>query len=92
MFASQRRASHALLALALAAHISLPTTLLLPPVLLILLSDSHSHLASPKPFAGSLGKALPMLLEFLTYFGTLTVASSVVADGWGWTTSTWGAG
>ncbi|ETW81074.1 hypothetical protein HETIRDRAFT_434894 [Heterobasidion irregulare TC 32-1] len=92
MFASQGRISESLLTLALLSHLSLPSILLLPPTVLLLLSDPTSHLASPKPFAQKLRKAIPLTTEFLAYFSVLIFASTLPSAGWGWVRNTWGAG
>ncbi|KAI0048289.1 PIG-U-domain-containing protein [Auriscalpium vulgare] len=92
MFASQGQASPALLILAISTNLSLPSLMLLPPTMLLLLTDPVSHLASPKPFPAKLTKTLPLLVEFLAYFAVLVLACSLVAGGWGWIESTWGAG
>lgn len=92
MFASQGRTSESLLTLALLSHLSLPSILLLPPTVLLLLSDPTSHLASPKPFAQKLRKAIPFTTEFLAYFSILIFASTLASGGWGWVRNTWGAG
>ncbi|KAI0268597.1 PIG-U-domain-containing protein [Gloeopeniophorella convolvens] len=92
MFASRGQSSASLLALAVLAHLSLPNLLLLPPILLLLLSDPLSHLASPRPFPKKHRKSLPLAAEFIVFFAALTLASSLTAGGWGWMRNTWGAG
>ncbi|KZV73319.1 PIG-U-domain-containing protein [Peniophora sp. CONT] len=90
-YAAEHNASPSLLALAAASHLSLPAVLLLPPILLLLASDPHSHLASPKPFSNDWKRAAAASGEFVVYFAVLVLASSVVAGGLGWTHNTWGA-
>jgi len=92
MFAARGQSSPSLLALAVLSHLSLPTILLLPPVLLLLLSDPQSHLASPRLFPQKLRKCIPLFAEFAFYFVALLSASVIVAGGWGWVRNTWGAG
>jgi len=92
MFASRGQSSLSLLTLAILSHLSLPAILLLLPVLLLLLSDPLSHLASPKPFPQKLSKCIPLLVEFIVSFGALVLASTFVAGSWGWMRNTWGAG
>ncbi|KAH9978874.1 PIG-U-domain-containing protein [Lactifluus volemus] len=92
MFASRGQSSPALLMLAILSHLSLPSVLLLPPVLLLLLSDPLSHLASPKPFPQRLRSCIPLFVEFTTFFVALVFASTLVAGSWGWVRNTWGAG
>jgi len=65
---------------------------MLPPILLLLLSDPHSHLASPKPFPQKLRECIPLLIEFTFFFVSLVFASVLVTGGWGWVRNTWGAG
>ncbi|VDB95986.1 unnamed protein product [Peniophora sp. CBMAI 1063] len=90
-YAAEHNTSPALLALAAASHLSLPAILLLPSILLLLASDPHSHLASPKPFAGDWKRMAPAAGEFTAYFAVLTLASSVVAGGLSWTHNSWAA-
>jgi len=92
MLASRGQPSPCLLTLAILAHLSLPAILLLPPILLLLLSDPQSHLASPRPFSQKLHKCLPLFAEFAFFFVALVFASTLVAGGWGWVRNTWGAG
>ncbi|KIM45341.1 hypothetical protein M413DRAFT_17367 [Hebeloma cylindrosporum] len=91
MLASQGRASASLLALSLLLHLSLSSIVMLLPILLLLINDPHSHLASPKPMANSLRKMVPLFGEFTVYTGILTILSTIVAGSWAWIPQTWGA-
>jgi len=64
----------------------------LPPIVLLLLTDPQSHLASPRWFPQKLRKCIPLFAEFAFFFVTLACASALVAGGWGWVRNTWGAG
>ncbi|KAG5342583.1 hypothetical protein C0989_012086 [Termitomyces sp. Mn162] len=94
MFASQGRASATLLSLAFLVHLSLSSILILTPLLLLLLLDPVSRLASPKSLF-SLGvdfrRLIPFLGEFVIYLGTFTLLSTFTSGGWSWITQTWGA-
>ncbi|TFY80166.1 hypothetical protein EWM64_g3851, partial [Hericium alpestre] len=99
MFASEGASSAALLSLALAVHLSLPSLLLLPPVILLLHSTPHSHLASPNAapslfasISSDKSRTARMLGVFAAFFPILCVASRVVAGSWSWIGNTWGAG
>lgn len=85
------KSSASLLALAFLVQFSLSSILLLVPLLLLLISDPVSRLASPRPFPAPLRKVLPALAEFLSYFAVLTLASTLVSGGWTWIPKTWGA-
>ncbi|KAG7098359.1 hypothetical protein E1B28_000317 [Marasmius oreades] len=91
MFASQKKQSKALLALSFLLHTSLSSLVLLAPVLLLLLSDPHSHLASPRAFSGDLKRLPSLMAEFLLYFSFLAVASCLASGGITWVSQTWGA-
>ncbi|KAI9507904.1 PIG-U-domain-containing protein [Russula earlei] len=92
MFSARGQSSPSLLALAILSHQSLPAIVQLPPILLLLLSDPQSHLASPRSFSQSLFKCLPLFVEFAAFFVALLFASTLVAGGLGWVRNTWGAG
>ena len=85
------RPSQCLLALSILVHLSLSSILTLLPVLLLLLSDPHSHLASPKPIAVDLWKLLRLSAEFLLYFISLSLVSTLIAGNLAWIPQTWGA-
>ncbi|KAJ8076195.1 hypothetical protein PM082_000613 [Marasmius tenuissimus] len=91
MFACQKKTSQALLAVSFLLHLSFSSIVLLAPTLLLLLSDPHSHLASPRAFSGNLKRIPSLLLEFLAYFFSLTIASCLVSGGVTWMLQTWGA-
>ncbi|KAF5325752.1 hypothetical protein D9611_000399 [Ephemerocybe angulata] len=90
MFASQKKAAPSLLSLAFLSHLTPNAILFLPPLLLLLLTDPHSHLASPQKISFKRHKVLPLAVEFLLYVGVLTVASTLVAGNLNWVAQTWG--
>ncbi|KAG6866394.1 hypothetical protein C0991_004678 [Blastosporella zonata] len=94
MFASQGRVSPSLLSLALLLHVSLSSILILTPVMLLLLLDPVSRLASPQPLR-SLGvkfqRLIPLVGEFVLYFAACTCLSTLTSGGWSWIPQTWGA-
>ncbi|KAJ8521833.1 hypothetical protein ONZ45_g1512 [Pleurotus djamor] len=89
-YACQGRRAASLLCLALVIHMSPSMVLILAPTLLVLISDPHSHLASPQPFQSPLKRAIPLLGQFLLYFVALTAASSLAAGNISWILQTWG--
>ncbi|KAI0714022.1 PIG-U-domain-containing protein [Cerioporus squamosus] len=91
MFACRGRASASLLTLACLVHLSLPSILLLLPLLLLLITRPVSRLAIPRPFDADLKRALPLLAEFVGYGVLLTAASTLVCGNWNWVEKTWGA-
>ncbi|KAI9566946.1 PIG-U-domain-containing protein [Boletus coccyginus] len=92
MFASEGKPPAALLALAFSTHLSISTSLLLLPVLMLLVTSPVSQLASPQEFRGDLRTALKYVGQFVTYWLVLFGASSVMVGGdWGWVRETWGA-
>ncbi|KAG9014514.1 hypothetical protein FRB93_013639 [Tulasnella sp. JGI-2019a] len=105
-FASERKASPALLLLAVLTHLSLPSICLAPPVLMLLVQRStHPHAVALKtptvaveeepPTKKAPGHApqsvVQLTLEYLVYLMILAGVSTVVAGGWHWTGRTWGA-
>ncbi|TFK25205.1 cell division cycle protein 91 [Coprinopsis marcescibilis] len=90
MFSCQRKSSAALLALAFGSQLSPLAAFTLPPLLLLLITDPHSHLASPKPLSVSIRKTLPYLAEFFAYFAVLTFCATLVTGDWKWVSQTWG--
>ncbi|KAL4073710.1 GPI transamidase subunit PIG-U [Scleroderma yunnanense] len=92
MLASEGKRSPALLALALSAHLSLSTILLLVPALMLLITSPRSQLASPHPFVGNYQLAFKYTSEFLAYWLILVGAASVMAgEMWDWMRESWGA-
>ncbi|KDR75106.1 hypothetical protein GALMADRAFT_249005 [Galerina marginata CBS 339.88] len=91
MFASRRNLSASLLTLSFVTHLSISSVVMLLPVLLLLITDPHSHLASPKALSANPRKALSLFGEFLLYFISLTLVSTLVAGSCGWIPQTWGA-
>ncbi|KAK7470955.1 hypothetical protein VKT23_002370 [Stygiomarasmius scandens] len=91
MFACQHKPSQTLLAYAFLLQISLSSLLFLAPLLLLLITDPFSRLASPRAFYGDLKKLPPLLGEFAVYFVSLTLASTLVSGGFSWIGQTWGA-
>ena len=85
------RASAALLNLACLVQLSLPSVLLVAPVILLAITRPTSRLALPRPFDGNWRRALPLLAEFLGYTALLTFASTLVCGNWLWIEKTWGA-
>lgn len=85
------RASASLFTLACLLHLSLPSILLLIPLVLLNISRPVSRLANPQPFDASLKRALPLLGEFLGYTALLTVASTLVCGNFAWLERTWGS-
>ncbi|KAH9485524.1 GPI transamidase component GAB1 [Psilocybe cubensis] len=91
MFACNGKASASLFLLSSVIHLSFSSGVMLLPILLLLITDPHSHIASPKPLSTPLKKAYPLLGEFLFYMGILTLISTFVAGSWSWIPQTWGA-
>ncbi|KAJ2926763.1 hypothetical protein H1R20_g10352, partial [Candolleomyces eurysporus] len=90
MFSAKKKAAASLLSLAFLSHLAPPAILIFPPLVLLLLTDPHSHLASPQKLSLNKGKIFPLVLEFLVYAGALTFASTLVAGSWNWIPQTWG--
>uniref|UniRef100_A0A8H7Y383 Uncharacterized protein n=1 Tax=Psilocybe cubensis TaxID=181762 RepID=A0A8H7Y383_PSICU len=88
---SPGKASASLFLLSSVIHLSFSSGVMLLPILLLLITDPHSHIASPKPLSTPLKKAYPLLGEFLFYMGILTLISTFVAGSWSWIPQTWGA-
>ena len=83
--------SAALLAFAFLIHLSLSSIVILAPLLLLLITNPLSHLASPRPISASLWKTIPLLGEITAYTLILSLASTLVAGSWAWIPQTWGA-
>ncbi|KAI0688905.1 GPI transamidase subunit PIG-U [Earliella scabrosa] len=91
MFASRGRASASLFTLACLLHLSLPSIILLVPILLLNITRPVSRLALPRTFDADLKRALLLLAEFLGYTALLSVASTLVCGNLLWLDKTWGA-
>ncbi|KAJ7594448.1 GPI transamidase subunit PIG-U [Mycena floridula] len=91
MFACQGNASGSLLIAALLMQLSLSSVLLVVPLLLLLITDPVSHLASPHAFTGNLRKTLPLIGRLAFYSISFTLASTVAAGSFAWIPQTWGA-
>jgi phosphatidylinositol glycan class U len=92
VFASEGKVSSALLAIAFAVHLTPSSILLLLPILMVLVSSPVSHLASPRPFHGSLKRVLFLFGEYILYWLVLVGASCIIAGGsWNWVRASWGA-
>lgn len=90
MLAAQGQSSSALLSLAALVHISLPSIVYILPIILLLLGEPRSQLASPRPNPVTKKEILPLALEYLFYMAILTTISSLVAGGINWIPQTWG--
>ncbi|EDR11553.1 uncharacterized protein LACBIDRAFT_313879 [Laccaria bicolor S238N-H82] len=91
MFACHGNISAALLAFAFLIQLSLSSLVILIPLLLLLITNPLSHLASPRPISVSLRKTIPLLGEITAYTLILSLASTLVAGSWAWIPQTWGA-
>ncbi|KAH8104708.1 PIG-U-domain-containing protein [Cristinia sonorae] len=91
MFASEGQTSPSLLALAFLTQLSPPSVLFLLPLLLLLITDPVSHLATPRVFPSKIHNIIPPLGEFSIYFAALTFASTLVCGSWSWVGQSWGA-
>lgn len=85
------QASPSLFLLSFLLHIDLSNLVLLLPISLLLISDPHSHLASPRPLTASFRHALPLFGEFILYTSILSIASTIIVGGTQWISQTWGA-
>jgi len=85
------KVSKSLFALSFLLHLSLSSIVMLPPVLLLLITNPHSHLASPKPTSANFRNLVSPLGEFILYTVLLTLVSTLVAGSWSWIPQTWGA-
>ncbi|KAF8971101.1 GPI transamidase subunit PIG-U [Flammula alnicola] len=91
MFACQGKSSASPFALSFLVHLSLSPIVVLLPLLLLLINDPFSHLASPKAMAANVKSIIPLFAEFAIYFGALTLVSTLVCGSWAWIPQTWGA-
>ncbi|EJU04266.1 PIG-U-domain-containing protein [Dacryopinax primogenitus] len=87
-FAALQQVSPSLILLAVLSFSSLPSILLLPPLVMILLAGPKPTVPLPKY---SPKTALRIVAEFALYMVVLTGASRFVAGSWGWVLQTWGA-
>ncbi|KAI0927260.1 hypothetical protein AcV5_007840 [Taiwanofungus camphoratus] len=90
-FVCRGQTSPSLLTLAFLVQTSLPCLLILPPLLLLIVSQPTSQLALPRPFTADLRKTLPFLVEFVVYSLLLSFAATLVCGNWGWIEKSWGA-
>ena len=85
------RASLSLFLLSFLLHIDLSNLVLLLSISLLLISDPHSRLASPRPLIANFRHALPLFGEFILYTSILSIASTIIVGGTQWMPQTWGA-
>jgi len=85
------RASPSLFLLSFLLHIDLSSFVLLLPISLLLISDPHSRLASPRPLTASFRHALPLFGQFILYTSILSITSTIIVGGTRWVPQTWGA-
>ncbi|KAF9452779.1 PIG-U-domain-containing protein [Macrolepiota fuliginosa MF-IS2] len=90
-FAAEGRASPSLFLLSILLHVDLSTILLLLPILLLLITDPHSHLASPHPLTANLRRTIPLFGKYILYTSILAIASTIITGGVQWIPQTWGA-
>ncbi|TFY59293.1 hypothetical protein EVJ58_g5866 [Rhodofomes roseus] len=88
---SEYVASASLLALAFLIQLSLPSILLLLPLLLLLISEPTSHLASPFFFKTDIRRITPLAGQFAAYILLLSGAATLVCGNLNWVEKTWGA-
>ncbi|QRW08115.1 phosphatidylinositol glycan anchor biosynthesis class U protein [Ceratobasidium sp. AG-Ba] len=93
LLACRKQTGPALLALAVLVHVSLPSVLVVAPLIMVLGSTRApiSSLANPdvKGEEGKLG--VGKVLEWGVYVGLLGYAGNLVVGGWGWFWRSWGA-
>jgi len=92
MLASEGQVSASLLASALLVQLSLSSVLIVVPLIMLLVQDPVSRLASPAPITSNVRKTIPILFGFLVYSAVLTLASTLVSGSWVWISKTWGVG
>lgn len=85
------KSSAALLALSFLVHLSPPAIVVLLPIILLLINNPFSHLASPQPQPMKLKQIVPLFGQFVAYFSALVFASTLVCGNWEWICQTWGA-
>ncbi|KAI0731919.1 PIG-U-domain-containing protein [Fomitopsis betulina] len=91
MLACRKQASAALLTFAILVQLSLPFILLLLPLLLLLISDPTSHLASPHLLKADVRRLLSLAGRFSAYSLLLSGAATFVCGNFNWLGNTWGA-
>ncbi|KAH9936170.1 PIG-U-domain-containing protein [Fomitopsis serialis] len=91
MFACRKQASASLLTLAFLVQLSLPSILLLVPLLLLISSSPTSHLASPHFIKTSVRRIAPLAGQFAVYTVLLSGAATLVCGNLTWLEKTWGA-
>ncbi|KAF9527285.1 GPI transamidase subunit PIG-U [Crepidotus variabilis] len=91
LFACKRKPSQTVFTLSVLVQLSLTSIIMVLPAMLLLITDPHSHLASPQPIQTSLRKLWPLFGEFSLYTIVLILISTVIAGSWTWIPQTWGA-
>ncbi|KAH8119057.1 PIG-U-domain-containing protein [Phellopilus nigrolimitatus] len=91
-FACRKRKACCLLTLAFLTHLSLPSFLLAPSIIMLLEGKPDSSLASPKIISVNRCRIMKTAGEFLVYISTLFLASSLASSNWSWVVKTWGTG
>lgn len=84
------KASASLLALAAYTHLSLSGILFAPPLILLLLGQPESALASPKTRPLDWRKAAALAGEYVAYVTALALIAALASGGWSWALKTWG--
>ncbi|KIY48045.1 PIG-U-domain-containing protein [Fistulina hepatica ATCC 64428] len=90
MYACRGKKSASLLSSAILLQLSLPSVILVAPLLMLIATDPVSRLASPRSFGGNLRTLSALLAEFVVYTVALTAISSIAAGDFGWVPQTWG--
>ncbi|PFH49746.1 hypothetical protein AMATHDRAFT_146847 [Amanita thiersii Skay4041] len=90
-FASQGRQPPTLLFLAFLVQVSLSYLLLILPIFVLVNMGPSSQLAKPHGSTVPIRPIASMFGKFLVYSLCLTFASTIIANGWSWTSQTWGA-
>ncbi len=85
------KSSQSVFTLALLVHLSLSSIVMLLPILLLLITNPQSRLASPRAIEADPWKLLPPIGEFSLYFIILSLISTLIAGNWAWIPQTWGA-
>ncbi|KAH9924279.1 PIG-U-domain-containing protein [Epithele typhae] len=91
MFACRGRVSAALVTLAFLVHLSLPSIIILVPLILLSLTRPVSRLALPRPIEADFKKVPWLFGEFLAYVALFGVASTLVCGNVLWVGKTWGS-